>query len=262
MEEAKKEDMSTEQILSSIRTILTDENAEETSIDDSDEILDLSSEKVVDTDVPETIEENIEEDVDIYDLTSAMVIKEEKEETPLSDEIFEDELYELSEAQEVEDVLDLSAEEIVEVEEILSPIEKAENSVENIVSFEKEEIIDVPEDNKKTGEEKPQLEDVANNIISAFSNLFEGYSSSKKTKVERPKMETEYDENELKAQVQKTVENWVVKNIDSDLKIKEIVEEEIALQTRVWLDENLPDLIQSSINQELERVMVKVDKAQ
>ena len=322
MEDTKKEDMSTEQILSSIRNILTDENSENASPSEDEEVFDLSEvaalsegeplveEKQIETtEIPEISEPKLESEEDVFDLSPVMVIhstSEDKTEalTPEEEpydlsEQADEEVYDLTGSQKIEeepssddepkDVFELGTEKIVEQAEPLEPLANAVGAEAGIetkaqAEAEPEERKSVSSDVETLGTEKavvepveyseaeksvaieplevepPVLEDVASNILSAFSNIFNNYTPEKKIQPQR--VSSAYENNELKAAVQKTIESWVVKNIDADLNIKGIVNEEIALQVRVWLDENLPNLIQSSINQELERVMVKVDKAQ
>ncbi|MDD4557302.1 MAG: DUF2497 domain-containing protein [Alphaproteobacteria bacterium] len=236
MDETKKDDMSTEQILSSIRNILTDENGEEI----------VQPAQVVEAD-------EVKEDV--FELSSEMIVGEEEQSEPY--DLSAMQVFQEAKAEE-EEVLDLDEADVIE-EEISEP--KPEPEVEPELEAE-EEIIDVAEVVVEKNVEKPVLEDVSANIMSAFANLFNNYTPVQRPALEKKKNDVSYEKGELLSEVGKAAESWVLKNINQDVKIEEIVREEIALQVRVWLDENLPSLIQSSINEELERVMVKVDNAQ
>lgn len=107
--------------------------------------------------------------------------------------------------------------------------------------------------------QKPDFnsEDVARNIIKSFAKQFSHLNiNAKKDYLSSH----ENDEDSLlKASISKAVEDWVFKNIKSDFELQKTVKEEVAKQVNVWFDANFVNLVNSSIKQELERVMVKVD---
>lgn len=102
-------------------------------------------------------------------------------------------------------------------------------------------------------------EDVARGIIDAFSHMFSNIKSWKISKSAQGNVThvDNYNVDVLKNSISKTVEHWVLGNVDSDVELQDIVRQEVAGQVRVWLDANLERMITSSIRQELERVMVK-----
>ncbi|MDR1694148.1 MAG: hypothetical protein LBR70_03025 [Lactobacillaceae bacterium] len=122
----------------------------------------------------------------------------------------------------------------------------------------------VPEQNNKTEARFAAVpksgfssEEAARNIIKSFAKNFTQQSSASKNEYL-----SRYEKDEdsmLRASISKAVEDWVLKNIKSDFELHKAVREEVAKQVNVWFDANFVNLVNSSIKQELERVMVKVD---
>lgn len=246
-----KEDLSTEQILSSIRDMLTDGDdntppppvsGEENIVDD---VLELTPDMIVNkAEFSNDVESKADEDMPALD------VEEDVSDTP-SNTI--DTANEIVEEETIEDVTNSTN---------LSSTSQ-EPLVETVVEGQKENNFEdksFPVEETKTVSADVNSEAIASNIIKAFSNMFSNIDIKPNNIQEQAQEQVDnYNKDALKSSISKAVENWVVENMQSDAGLQPLVREEVSKQVKVWLDGNLTNLITTSIKQELERVMEKVD---
>ena len=156
--------------------------------------------------------------------------------------------------------IDIDSEPIFE-EEIFETIK--DDIAENITSVDFDEAF--------VDEEKNSL-DASANIINNFAKLFA--ETSKEEKVEDKKQATFVETSSITelGDGTKTIENVVenvIKQIVSasvsekmvaDYDLTEFAKQEIKLQTKKWLDENLSNIVETTVQKEIEKVMAKVGK--
>ena len=67
-------------------------------------------------------------------------------------------------------------------------------------------------------------------------------------------------EDVLKVTLQGLVADWV-SGAKNNIDLYDLVSKEVARQTKVWLDANLPAVVEGVVKKEIERVMVKVGRS-
>lgn len=147
-----------------------------------------------------------------------------------------------------------------ETEPVVAPIPVAQ---QNETQFPKTEAETLVEEDKAV--------DVSANIISNFAKMFAqnkdhaepeavpipaAPSVSKNIKIGNPDATLE---DMVKSAIAGMVSGWV-SGAESKVDIKEIADREIARQTKIWLDANLPSIVETIVKKEIERVMVKVGR--
>ncbi len=114
--------------------------------------------------------------------------------------------------------------------------------------------------------------DVSANIINNFAKLFAQEETPAKEPV-KPTLEiapvsenvklgdsSQTLEDMLKSAIQGLVADWV-SGAKSNIDLYDMVSKEVARQTKVWLDANLPSVVEAVVKKEIERVMVKVGRS-
>lgn len=146
----------------------------------------------------------------------------------------------------------------------------AQAEAERFEELSKEEIpeeakAEIPEEAKAEAI-KDDVVDVSANIISNFARMFADKHETAEPVAENTKnIPSMICDNialgngslTLEEIVKETVRGVVEKNLQS---INNIATQEIHRQTKVWLDGNLPKMVEAVVKQEIERVMVKVGR--
>lgn len=114
--------------------------------------------------------------------------------------------------------------------------------------------------------------DVSANIINNFAKLFAKEETPAPEAV-RPSLgiapvsdnirlgnASQTLEDMLKVTLQGLVADWV-SGAKSNIDLYDLVSKEVARQTKVWLDANLPAVVEGVVKKEIERVMVKVGRS-
>lgn len=117
-----------------------------------------------------------------------------------------------------------------------------------------------------------EVADVSANIINNFAKLF-AKEESPAVEQAKPTLEiapvsgniklgdsSQTLEDMLKSAIQGLVADWV-SGAKSNIDLYDMVSKEVARQTKVWLDANLPAVVESVVKKEIERVMVKVGRS-
>lgn len=125
---------------------------------------------------------------------------------------------------------------------------------------------------KNTASVDEDVADVSANIINNFAKMFaqkqeEPAPQPKEEVLEISPIKTNLNlgngnltlEDMVKNAIQGLVADWV-EDIKSGVNIREIASQEIAAQTKAWLDANLPSIVETIVKKEIERVMVKVGR--
>ncbi len=114
--------------------------------------------------------------------------------------------------------------------------------------------------------------DVSANIINNFAKLFAKDETPAPEAVRPPLGIAPVSENirlgnasqtledVLKVTLQGLVADWV-SGAKNNIDLYDLVSKEVARQTKVWLDANLPAVVESVVKKEIERVMVKVGRS-
>lgn len=144
-------------------------------------------------------------------------------------------------------------EEVIEDILELTPAMVIGRAKEDLVSKSEIKVIAVPKSNFSS-------EEVARNIIKSFAKKFSNLDEN--AKKDYLSQQENKEDNLLRASISTAVEDWILKNIKADFELQKTVKEEVAKQVNVWFDANFVNLVNLSIKQELERVMVKVNEIQ
>ena len=309
MAEEKQEDMSMDEILSSIKNILSDgteeqvsepeevsENVDDASIinievpdtssvdlalDDTDDgVLDLTEDMRVSApilDTTPTFDASITDDtidININDELSEVSVEipdadiDETYNTPIvssvSEDISSDPIYSPEEDDLSQPLYNADEEILSDTPDILST--SNDFAVDNIPEpevYAQEEYIEQsmsePTDNEN------DATDVSANIINNFAKIF---SSNQETNIEEtPKVASSVKlgadatlSDMVKATIRDMIAEDMIHNIVSQTDIKALTSQEVASQVKIWLNDNLPSMVENIVKKEIERVMVKAGK--
>lgn len=241
MSDTNQEDLSVEDILSSIKNILTDETGN--SIPDTDESV---SPPVSTEDKP--LEEQKQEDV--FDLDSSMIIEEKNPEQT-----------------------DSPSADTLNIEQTLEATDKADageiSATDNTPQNDSEEAqpqneTTSPEPQQETTPQKPaevreETIDASANIINNFAKVF-AEKQQEQAKQEAAKIQETVEAEIKKTNITGMVQEAIVAQVKSSLEthFESIASELIANQTREWLDKNLAQIVENTVAKEIERVIAKV----
>ena len=260
-EEANQEDLSVEDILSSIKNILVDENGApiETTAQEEDHPLTAPVEKEPE---PE----------DVFDLNDSMIVPETSENSEANIEKLLNEKEETAQNPkdttetisdtDVQDTLNISEE--IDINSILKDVLPTEESNEPTVSLEtspaKEETI--PETVEgKTEEVKEETIDASASIINNFAKVF---AEKQQEHAQQQAQETPIAQNIQNSIEQTGITDMVKQAITEQVKtsindhFEKIASNIIADQTKIWLNEHLADIVEKTVAKEIERVIAKV----
>lgn len=238
-DEENQENLSVEDILSSIKNILVDENG--------NPIEEETVEKDVETITPpkeEPIESKEETPTnDVFNLDDSMIIPEE---APSAD---------------ISDLLESTEEDNISLPSLETENKNAETQeVSDVDSLLENTVTQKPEENEVTEE----TIDASVNIINNFAKVFAEKQQARAQQPELPKEEPIIAENVQSSieslgitdMVKETIVTQVKNSLDSHF--EQIASDIIASQTKTWLNENLASIVEKTVAKEIERVIAKV----
>ena len=173
---------------------------------------------------------------------------------------------EMTKEPETEPEFDIAAETEAEAEQSSFSAELPSAGLEPETPMQKEpEIENVPSVDE-------EVADVSASIINNFAKLF-AKEETPATEQAKPALEiapvsenvrlgdsSRTLEDMLKSAIQGLVADWV-SGAKSNIDLYDMVSKEVARQTKVWLDANLPAVVEAVVKKEIERVMVKVGRS-
>ncbi len=302
MAEDNNEDLSMEDILSSIKNILAEGDASTPQIEP---VLEPPAEKTPVAGIQETVAEPIvavadvvaettEEDDDILDLSPDMRVEDII--TSTNDINLDEELDNVSsvstdlpinepaigipdeKSDPFDSFEDISAPRLPDIDIALLP-EQAQVVEQEVVVHDEEPTFvaeetpvvvsteDVFEDVQQPDQNDSNAIDASASIISNFAKMF---AKEDKQALQAPVVETVTEPIKEMGNVSRTLENMihdVIRNIignevsanwKNGLNYDQLAKEEISRQTRLWLETNLPAIVEKTVKEEIERVMAKV----
>ena len=320
MTDEKQDEMSMDEILSSIKDILTENG--DTSQSDVPSSPKSSTEDISDFSVSDSHVDNVTlslDDGDILDLTSDMraetPVVPQMEETPIEDIDINDELSSVTEIATddapidivIDTTEDIAQETTSELDNFTSFSELEEDNTdpiyipeedlsEPLYNVSEETIADMPEivsssDNfggdvsanevetsianiieepNPTGinneaEEQDNAVDVSANIINNFAKIFAEQQEDitpEPTKVgSSVKLGADATISDIvKATIRDIIAEDMVRSLAQNADIKSLAAQEVSSQVKIWLDNNLPTMVETVVKQQIERVMAKAGK--
>jgi len=312
MAEDNNEDLSMEDILSSIKNILAegdaassqpeptsntssnevpvadvaepvitpDESATETTAGEDDDIFDLSPDMRVEDIIPSTSDINLDEELDGVSTTVADLSFAEPslgmtdDNSDPFDTLEDDRTGQLSALAEeetpAENILPaVEPENIVVAEEqpapamVAAPVPEVQEPAVEI----QKPAVEVQEQVAEVQKEEANAIDASASIISNFAKMFakEEKQAPQTAAVELPR-EPVKDMGNISRTLEDMIHD-VIRNIIGDevaanwkngLNYDLLAKEEISRQTRLWLEANLPAIVEKTVKEEIERVMAKV----
>lgn len=239
MSDTNQEDLSVEDILSSIKNILTDETGN--PIPNTDDA--ASSPAPIEN---QPLEEQKQEDV--FDLDSSMIVEEKNLEQADSPSAIN--IEQTLEAADKADAGEISATDNTPQ----SDSEKKQPQNETTS----------PEPQPETTSQKPaevreETIDASANIINNFAKVF-AEKQQEQAKQEAAKIQETVEAEIKKTNITGMVQEAIVAQVKSSLEthFESIASELIANQTREWLDKNLAQIVENTVAKEIERVIAKV----
>lgn len=236
MSETNQEDLSVEDILSSIKNILVDDGSASSMQDEIPAILPQKTE----TNTSPTIQD------DVFDLDSSMVVNEETKIDEMLEETPQPETISLADTIDIEQTINMG--ESIDLSNILG--------LENLSENEEPEASATPEV-KKT-EVKEETIDASANIINNFAKLF----AEKQQGLAEPVSEISNKvSNTIKdSNISDMVKTAIVEQTKLCMEnhFEKIASTIIAEQTKIWLDNNLASIVEKTVAKEIERVIAKV----
>lgn len=112
--------------------------------------------------------------------------------------------------------------------------------------------------------------DLSASIISNFAKMFADNQSEKTSEISQQntkeklasqameKIDLGNGSKTIEAIVRDVVAEIVEKNLEKDFDFAKTASDEIAKQTKIWLSNNLPKIVEATVQKEIERVMAKV----
>lgn len=260
-EEANQEDLSVEDILSSIKNILVDENGAPIENATQEETNPLTT----------PVEEE-PEPTDVFDLSDSMIVPEssnndetnienllnETDNTPQNPENISESITDA----DVQKTLNIS--EDIDINSILKDVIPAEESNEPTASLEASPVIEdtIPEviKEKAEGVEEEAI-DASASIINNFAKVF---AEKQQEHAQQQAEETPIAQNIQNSIEQTGITDMVKQAITEQVKtcindhFEKIASTIIADQTRNWLNAHLADIVEKTVAKEIERVIAKV----
>lgn len=252
MSETPQEELSVEDILSSIKNILVDENGapqESTSSEvpsesktpepePIDDILNLDDSMIVDE----------SKDKDVSNATSAT---EPAKEQPAAEP-------EATDNTEKDDPINLA--DSIDIEQTLKMAEDI--NLDQISVFKDIPEID-SEQEKEPASVKEEAIDASANIINNFAKVFAEKRQEQlqtATNTQNSKIGKSVSSAIEGSNISSLVENAIIEQVRNclDVHFEEIASEIIANQTREWLNNNLASIVEKTVAKEIERVIAKV----
>lgn len=232
-----QEDLSVEDILSSIKNILVDENG-----DPIEETVESENKPIS---IPEEEPEKEEEPVnDVFNLDDSMIIQEE---TPVAD---------------ISQLLETSEEETSSI-----PSSEPENKDTALSSFSDVDNLLTPSPVLETEdtEVKEETIDASASIINNFAKVFAEKQQTQNLPQNQPlepqapiskSVESSIEGLGITDMVKETIINQVKNSLDSHF--EQIASNIIANETKQWLNANLASIVEKTVAKEIERVIAKV----
>ena len=243
MSETNQEDLSVEDILSSIKNILVDDGSASSKQEENPSILPQTT---------ETQSAPLAQD-DVFDLDSSMIVNEEVKIDKILEETSTTENIPLAETIDIEQTISMA--ENIDINNILG----LENLLENDTV---PEVKDKTTAEKATTAEKSEVKeetiDASANIINNFAKLFAekqqehtGPASAISDKVSNTIKDSNISDMVKTAIVEQT-------KLCMENNFEKIASAIIAEQTKIWLDNNLASIVEKTVAKEIERVIAKV----
>ena len=246
MSETNQEELSVEDILSSIKDILVDENG--APIEQPQTTPQIEPEIPTNISQPQT---QIEEDV--FDLDSSMIV----EETSPAEDINQLLASTPSEPEEIKEETPINIADSIDIEQTLDIANKLDiNEISNINEILKEEATApvAPVDDEKSEVEEETI-DTSAGIINNFAKLFA--EKQQATTSEQPaENNTKTNTQDIANLLKQTIINQVKVSMDSNF--DRIAGKIITEQTQQWLNQNLATIVEKIVAKEIERVIAKV----
>lgn len=258
MSETPQEDLSVEDILSSIKNILVDENGAPQE--------NASSEVPSESKTPEP--EPID---DILNLDDSMIVDESKDKDESKDQNVSNATSATEPAKE-----QLAAEpEVTDNTEKDDPINLADSiDIEQTLKMAEDINLDQisvfkdipginPEPEKEPASVKEEAIDASANIINNFAKVFAEKRQEQlqtETNIQNSKIGKSVSSAIEGSNISSLVENAIIEQVRIclDVHFEEIASEIIANQTREWLNNNLASIVERTVAKEIERVIAKV----
>lgn len=214
----------------------------EDSLIDDDTLNAILDGQPADPIVAEDVEEEFVEPTDnVYEAAVEIQAQEPESQEPESQEV---------EVQEAE-FEEIEAEPILE-EKPVETVAVEEPKAENLNADEDEAV------------------DLSASIISNFAKMFADNQSEKTSEISQQdtkeklasqameKIDLGNGSKTIEAIVRDVVAEIVEKNLEKDFDFEKTASDEIAKQTKIWLSNNLPKIVEATVQKEIERVMAKV----
>lgn len=241
MSEDNQEDLSVEDILSSIKNILVEEEGETPQKTPEkkkeEDVLDLESSMIVDANQTSsgTDIENL-----LKDITEPVITEEPISET----------------AQKIAD--DINVEQTVDIASQINLDNLAQSPTETITETESQVA---PELAQETDDVKEDAIDASASIISNFAKVFaEKKQSLSATPQQHSDIETNLTNNIEQLGISSMVKEAIITQVKTclDSHFEQIASKIIAEQTSQWLNEHLASIVEKTVAKEIERVIAKV----
>ena len=233
MSDTNQEDLSVEDILSSIKDILTDDG--ETASQEQDSQENSIPQVSISTPTEETPD-------DVFDLDTSMIVNEDVEISDILEESTQETSPNLADSIDIEQTLNLA--ENMDI----SNIPGLENLLEENTSEETETPTEV----------KEETIDASANIINNFAKLFAEKQQEQNTansEISEKVIDSIKDQN-ITDMVKEAIINQTKLCLDSHF--EKIASNIIAEQTKLWLNSNLSSIVEKTVAKEIERVIAKV----
>lgn len=233
MSDTNQEDLSVEDILSSIKDILTDDGETASQEQDSQE-----------NSIPQVSISTPTEEApdDVFDLDTSMIVNEDIEISDILEESTQENSPNLADSIDIEQTLNMA--ENMDI----SNIPGLENLLEDNTS----------EETETTTEVKEETIDASANIINNFAKLFAEKQQEQNTansEISEKVIDSIKDQN-ITDMVKEAIINQTKLCLDSHF--EKIASNIIAEQTKLWLNSNLSSIVEKTVAKEIERVIAKV----
>lgn len=238
MSETNQEDLSVEDILSSIKNILVDENGEPANPGNT-----LNAVPEV---TPQPVAEPAAEKEDIFNLDASMIINETTSEPDitqfLSQTATEEPVSSLADSIDIQQTLDM-AEKID-----LSAIPALDDILPHTEPHPAPKVDD-------------EVIDASAGIINNFARVFaekqqeQAKAGTAQTAI-ADSISTEIKSANIDGLIKQTIVSQIKTNIDTHF--ERLVSDIVAAQTREWLNQNLASIVEKTVAKEIERVIAKV----
>lgn len=233
MSDTNQEDLSVEDILSSIKDILTDDG--ETASQEQDSQENAIPQVSISTPTEETPD-------DVFDLDTSMIVNEDVEISDILEESTQETSPNLADSIDIEQTLNMA--ENMDI----SNIPGLENLLEDNTS----------EETETPAEVKEETIDASANIINNFAKLFAEKQQEQNTansEISEKVVDSIKDQN-ITDMVKEAIINQTKLCLDSHF--EKIASNIIAEQTKLWLNSNLSSIVEKTVAKEIERVIAKV----